>query len=56
VLVTHDEDVALHAGRVIRVRDGAIVRDEVNTTPLDGAQPQSTAEAKRNREPETMLG
>jgi putative ABC transport system ATP-binding protein len=28
VLITHEEDVAEHAGRVIRVRDGRIVADE----------------------------
>ena len=55
VLVTHDEDVALHASRVIRMRDGVIVRDGVNTIPLDAAEPGSTAEAERNRETEAML-
>jgi putative ABC transport system ATP-binding protein len=29
IMVTHDEDVARHAGRVIRVRDGRVVSDEV---------------------------
>jgi putative ABC transport system ATP-binding protein len=55
VLVTHDEDVALHASRVIRVRDGVIVRDEVNTNPLDAARLRSTPEAKPNREQEVIL-
>jgi putative ABC transport system ATP-binding protein len=29
VLITHEEDVAAHAGRVIRLRDGAILADEL---------------------------
>jgi putative ABC transport system ATP-binding protein len=28
VLITHEEDVAAHAGRVIRIRDGVVVADE----------------------------
>ena len=28
VLVTHEPDIALHAHRVIRVRDGKIEKDE----------------------------
>jgi putative ABC transport system ATP-binding protein len=31
IMVTHDEDVAGHAKRIIRVRDGRIVSDEVST-------------------------
>ena len=28
VLITHEEDIAAHAGRVIRIRDGVVVADE----------------------------
>jgi putative ABC transport system ATP-binding protein len=28
VVITHEEDVAAHAGRVLRMRDGQIVADE----------------------------
>jgi putative ABC transport system ATP-binding protein len=30
ILVTHEEDIALHARRVVRLRDGVIERDELN--------------------------
>ncbi|MDP2059594.1 MAG: macrolide ABC transporter ATP-binding protein, partial [Flavobacteriaceae bacterium] len=30
ILVTHEEDVAKHAHRIIRLRDGLIESDEVN--------------------------
>jgi putative ABC transport system ATP-binding protein len=33
IMVTHDEDVARHAKRVIRVRDGLIVADEAPARP-----------------------
>lgn len=42
VLVTHDENVALHAKRIIRVRDGGIVADEANAVPLNAAQPRTS--------------
>ena len=33
IVVTHEEDVAQHARRIIRIRDGLIAADEVNPTP-----------------------
>ena len=30
ILVTHEEDIARHARRIIRLRDGVIERDEIN--------------------------
>jgi putative ABC transport system ATP-binding protein len=35
IMVTHDEDVARHAKRIIRVRDGRIVSDDVTAPPPD---------------------
>jgi putative ABC transport system ATP-binding protein len=32
ILVTHEEDIALHARRVVRLRDGLIETDEENKT------------------------
>ena len=42
ILVTHDENVARHAGRVIRVRDGVIVGDETNAVRLTAGQATNT--------------
>ena len=39
VLVTHEEDIAGFAHRVIRLRDGVIETDRVNATPSVIAQP-----------------
>lgn len=33
IVVTHEEEVALHARRIIRIRDGLIAADEVNENP-----------------------
>lgn len=33
VLVTHEEDIALHARRIIRLRDGKIESDSINPAP-----------------------
>jgi putative ABC transport system ATP-binding protein len=30
ILVTHEEDIARHAGRIVRIRDGLIASDELN--------------------------
>ncbi|MFA5511837.1 MAG: macrolide ABC transporter ATP-binding protein, partial [Candidatus Kapaibacterium sp.] len=30
ILVTHEEDIALHANRIIRLRDGLIESDNIN--------------------------
>ncbi len=33
ILVTHEEDIAMHAHRIVRMRDGLIERDEINPAP-----------------------
>ena len=33
IVVTHEEEVALHARRVIRIRDGLVAADEINHHP-----------------------
>lgn len=34
IVVTHEEDIAKHAARIIRLKDGLIESDEVNETPI----------------------
>ncbi len=34
IVVTHEEDIAKHAHRIIRLRDGHIESDEINPNPL----------------------
>jgi putative ABC transport system ATP-binding protein len=46
LLVTHDEHVAAHCQRVVRLADGLVVADEVNPTPIEAMEhePQSPRE------------
>jgi putative ABC transport system ATP-binding protein len=37
VLVTHEEDIASHARRIVRLRDGKILADEINVRYVPGA-------------------
>jgi len=34
IVVTHEEEIALHAHRVVRLRDGLIESDEINPSPI----------------------
>jgi putative ABC transport system ATP-binding protein len=34
VLITHEHDVARHARRIIHIRDGLIIQDEINARPI----------------------
>jgi len=40
ILVTHEEDIALHAHRIVRMRDGAIESDEKNNNIMVSRIPQ----------------
>ncbi len=46
IVVTHEEEVAQHARRIIRIRDGLIAADEVNPNPRAAKRMESmTADA-----------
>ena len=45
ILVTHEEDIAKFANRVIRLRDGLIENDHINTTRIE-ATPTPTQQAE----------
>ena len=34
IVVTHEEEIARHANRIIRLRDGLIEKDEINNNPI----------------------
>ena len=38
IIVTHEEDIARYAHRIIRIRDGKIERDEINANKLDPSE------------------
>ena len=43
ILITHEEDIAAHARRIIRIRDGKISDDR----PNDSSRAEAVARAKR---------
>lgn len=43
ILVTHEEDIAQHANRIIRLIDGQVASDEINENPI---RSQKTIEAR----------
>ena len=48
VVVTHERDVAAHAGRVLTFRDGRVIRDETVAEPRDAMA--AVAELPRDEE------
>jgi putative ABC transport system ATP-binding protein len=41
ILVTHDSYVARHTNRIIKLSDGSIISDEVNTHPIEAGTPRT---------------
>jgi putative ABC transport system ATP-binding protein len=46
ILITHEPDIAEHADRIIRVRDGLIVSDEKNAHPRDASHELSAYQTR----------
>ncbi len=46
ILVTHEEDIAEHAKRIIRIQDGMVVRD-TRSLPVDALPPRLDASSKK---------
>lgn len=44
ILVTHEEDIAEHAHRIVRIFDGRVAHDEINKTPRKALRPSAPAE------------
>lgn len=42
ILVTHEEDIAKHAGRILRLNDGLLLSDEKVREPLNAGYTLST--------------
>src|SRR5438094_691836 len=54
IYVTHEPDIAAHARRIIQVRDGMIVSDIVNDSPLR-AQDELRELARTGQPPQPLL-
>jgi putative ABC transport system ATP-binding protein len=52
VVVTHEPDVAAHAGRVMSFRDGRLIRDDRNAQPRDAAQALAQLPLDADEEPQ----
>nr|WP_236545090.1 ABC transporter permease [Tropicimonas marinistellae] len=50
ILVTHDQEVAAHASRVVEMRDGSIIKDTSNKSALMLRDPPVPAGSSANRE------
>jgi putative ABC transport system ATP-binding protein len=45
IVVTHEDDIAAHAARVVRLRDGKVISDQPTARALaERAEPAATAE------------
>ena len=38
IVVTHEENIAQHAGRILRLSDGLLIKDDIVPEPLDAGQ------------------
>ena len=54
IVVTHERDIADYAGRVITMRDGGIVSDELNSAPVESPQTQRDTQSPTQGELESV--
>jgi len=43
ILVTHEDDISLHARRIVRLRDGLVEQDFINENPVDASTRRATS-------------
>jgi putative ABC transport system ATP-binding protein len=46
IMVTHEEDIAMYAHRIVRLRDGLVESDVINPTPTN---PREMAERMKEK-------
>ena len=56
VIVTHEQDIAEHAERIIRFKDGKVIADERVTTRYNAAEEIVKLDAQREEQEEQVLG
>lgn len=56
IVVTHEEDIAQHARRIVRLRDGKIERDEVNLHPVHAGAEELRRLQQREKQLATKEG
>ncbi len=54
IIVTHEDDIAQHCGRIVRFRDGEIQSDEVISDPIDAREELRLMDDKKDESEATL--